>query len=80
MLGVRLSTQTIHGMGDGSELGKIEDSLLGTKLGSLEGCTDGTTDTDGNLEGLLLGAWLGSVDGFKLGTNVGNVMVLQMET
>ena len=51
MSGVRLSAQTIHGMGDGSELGKIEGFLLGTELGSLEGSTDGTTYSYGNLEG-----------------------------
>ena len=33
MVGVRLSAQTIHGMGDGSEIGNIEGSLLGTNLG-----------------------------------------------
>ena len=60
MAGVRLSTQTIHGMGDGCELGSLECS------------TDGTVDIDGIFEGLLLGAWLVLVDRLELGTNVGN--------
>ena len=45
MSGVRLSTQTMHGVGEGSELGTSECS------------TDGNVDKDGNLE--MLGAWLG---------------------
>ena len=45
MAGVRLSTQTMHGVVEGSELGTSECS------------TDGNVDKDGNLE--ILGAWLG---------------------
>ena len=56
MAGVTLSSQTIHGMGDGSEIGRIEGSLLGTKLVSLESSTYGTIYTEINLEGLYLGA------------------------
>ena len=53
MLGVELSTQTMHGVGYGYEVGKIGRLLLGTYIGSLECSTDGTADE--NLEGLLLG-------------------------
>ena len=49
MSGVSLSAQKIYGMGDCSELGKVEGLLFGTKLVSLEGSTDGAIDTDGNI-------------------------------
>ena len=46
----------------------------GADIGSPEGSTERTTC--GNLEGLLLGDWLGSLYVIKIGTNVGNELLL----
>ena len=56
MVEVRLSAQTIHGMGDGSDIGKIEGLMLRKHLVSLEGSMYGTIYTYGNLEGSYLGS------------------------